>query len=404
MCFRQDVASEVETLVRIGIEASYLLFPKKSGVENYTFHLIEALGQLPDLPEITLYLHPPPEPDWSPEVEALLANHKFRRRVSRVPRGWLKLVLPYQAWWDRTEVVHFPGTLLPPMLLCASVITLYDLTYVRMPELYPPQELAIAETAVAQAAQKATAIIAVSENTKRDLIEIYDVEEEKIQAIPLGVEPRFCPQEGAPCTALVQGTPCTALVQGAQERVEAEFGLSDPFLLYVGNLQLRKNLVRLIQAFDQTGLAEHRLVLAGKAGWRAEEVFAAAANASDPDRIIFLDYVPPEQLPWLYRAAQAFVFPSLYEGFGLPVLEAMACGTPVIASDTSSLPEVVGEAGILLDPYDTGAWSDAMLRLTRDSGLRDELRQKGLEQAKKFSWRSTAEKTLRVYRLVGGLS
>jgi glycosyltransferase involved in cell wall biosynthesis len=228
----------------------------------------------------------------------------------------------------------------------------------------------------------ATAMIAVSQNTRRDLLEEYSIAPERVGVTYEGVSELYHP---APVEA---------------ERLRSKHQL-DHYILYVGTLQRRKNLVRLVEAYahllEQHDIP-HKLVLAGSKGWGYEEVYAAVERSGVADRIKLLGYVPDEDLPGLYSGADLFIYPSLYEGFGLPVLEAMACGTPVAVSSTSSLPEVAGDAGCYFDPYNVAEIAQAIGHVLTNSDYKDELRQKGLSQVQYFTWRETARQTLSIYR------
>ena len=219
-------------------------------------------------------------------------------------------------------------------------------------------------------------MIAISQATKDDLVAHYGVPKEKIPVVYHGVEPRFRP------------TPDPA--------VPARYGLPSRYFLYLGTLQPRKNLERLLQAYAQLSGDVPALVLAGAKGWYFERIAAAIAALGLGERVFLPGYVPDEDVPALLTGALALVFPSLYEGFGLPVLEAMACGTPVVTANTSSLPEVVGEAGLLVDPLRVDEIAAAMQRLLADEALRAELSRRGLERAGLFSWDRCARETLAV--------
>jgi glycosyltransferase involved in cell wall biosynthesis len=230
----------------------------------------------------------------------------------------------------------------------------------------------------------ADAVIAVSECTKRDAIRFYRIPEEKITVIYEGVNPRFRPASPEAIAA-----------------VRARYGLPERFILYVGTIEPRKNLTTLLEAFHHL-LATYdlRLVIVGKKGWLYERFFRRLRELGLENRVLFTGYVPDEDLPAIYSAADLFVFPSLYEGFGLPVLEAMACGTPVICSNTSSLPEVAGDAALLVDPTDARALTGAMEQVLTNERLWATLRAKGMERARGFTWEKAAYRTWEVYQQV----
>jgi glycosyltransferase involved in cell wall biosynthesis len=224
-------------------------------------------------------------------------------------------------------------------------------------------------------------VIAISKATKRDLIKHYKIKPDKIEVIYHGRDPIFAPVTD----------------QGKIERVLEKYGITQPYYIHVGTLQPRKNLGILVEAWDiLRGRTERppMLLLAGKRGWLYDSLLQSVQSRGLSDLIKFADYVERDDLPALYSGALALTFPSLYEGFGLPPLEAMSCGTPALASNASSVPEVVGDAGILLDPKDAHAWADAVERIMQDGVLRDELSRKGLSRAAQFTWERCATSTL----------
>jgi len=232
--------------------------------------------------------------------------------------------------------------------------------------------------------QAADTVIAVSECTKRDAVRLYGLDEAKIRVICEGVNSRFRPASPE-----------------AMAVAWARYGLPERYILCVGTIEPRKNLNTLMEAFAtlkvRPATCDLRLVIVGKKGWLYKGFFRRLRELGLEGEVVFPGFVPDEDLPALYSAAELFVFPSLYEGFGLPPLEAMACGTPVIASNTSSVPEVVGEAGILVEPRDVRVLAGAMERVLMDEGKQREMRDKGLQQAARFSWERAARETLQVY-------
>jgi glycosyltransferase involved in cell wall biosynthesis len=275
------------------------------------------------------------------------------------------------------------------------VVTVHDLGYHYYPEAHTLTQNVYLRWSTRYNARSAARVLADSEATRRDLVSLYRIREEKIRVVYPGRD-----------EALVPVSDPMLL-----ERVYARHGVTGPYLLYVGTLHPRKNLVRLVQAFARllrtgdlgtTGPASSlQLVLAGQKGWFYEEIYAQVRKLDLVDHVVFTGYVPDADLPSLLSGALAFVFPSLYEGFGLPVLEAMACGVPVVCSDASSLPEVAGQAALLADPLDTEAWAEALGQVVADQDLRRTLAERGLERVRRFSWRQTAQETLRVLEEAG---
>jgi glycosyltransferase involved in cell wall biosynthesis len=265
------------------------------------------------------------------------------------------------------------------------VVTVHDLAFERFPEQYPAAKQRYLRLMTRIGTRRATKVIAVSRATGRDLVELYGVPQLKIEVIPNGLSAGF----GRPTAA--------ALEQFRVDRV-----LPPEFFLFVGTLQPRKNLETLLRAYALVcGQTDWPLIVVGAAGWLYDPVFHLVRQLGIGERVQFIGYAPGEELPYLYSAASVFVLPSRYEGFGLPVLEAMACGTPVVTSDRSSLPEVAGDAALLIDPERPQSIADALLRLACDPALRQELAARGLQRAAPFTWRRSAEATLAVYRSMG---
>jgi glycosyltransferase involved in cell wall biosynthesis len=266
------------------------------------------------------------------------------------------------------------------------VVTVHDLSFLRVPQCADPGLRAFLERAVPRSLVRAARVLADSENTKRDLIELLNVAPEKISVVPAGIEPRFQPVGD------------TALMAG----VRARYKLPEWFILTVGTIEPRKNLSRLITAYSQlrrqTGLP-HALVIAGKEGWLFEGIYEQVAREGLSECVLFPGFVADIDLPALYTLADVLAFPSLYEGFGLPPLEAMACGTPVVTSDNSSLPEAVGSAALLVNAEDTDGLTEALARVLGDADLRGRLTELGRAQAARFTWPEAARRLLDAYRL-----
>ncbi len=283
---------------------------------------------------------------------------------------------------------HATEHLLMPLGDLPTVLTVHDVVFHHLPECHKPLNRWYLRRTMPLYCRRATHIIAVSEATRQDLIRLYDLPEEKITVIHEAAHRRFHPQPPE-----------------MVEEARARYHLPEEFLLYVGTIEPRKNLTRLLRVWArlyQAGEAPP-LVIVGARGWLADDFFAALEACPVRDAVHLTGYVAEVHLPAVYAAATAFVFPSLYEGFGLPPLEAMACGTPVACSNTSSLPEVVGDAALTFDPTDEEAMADAIRRLVGDDELRAELRERGTKQAARFTWKRAAHQTLAVYRDVLGI-
>jgi glycosyltransferase involved in cell wall biosynthesis len=262
------------------------------------------------------------------------------------------------------------------------VITVHDLNFEVSPETIHPVRRAYLRRITRWSAHRARKVIAISRSTASDITRLYGVPSEKVAVIPYGLDAIFTPENA----------------RALEPMVRVRYSLPERFLLFVGTLEPRKNLPRLLEAY---ALARHRaqlppLVLAGAPGWQHERISAQARRLGIRECLVFAGYIPREHLPGVYAAATALLYPSLYEGFGLPPLEAMGCGTPVLASSTSAMPEVVDDGGILADPHNAQAIAEGILRITQDETLRQQLVERGLERARQFRWEAAAQNTLRV--------
>nr|HID12592.1 glycosyltransferase family 1 protein [Anaerolineae bacterium] len=281
------------------------------------------------------------------------------------------------------ELFHATEHLLLPLRTIPTVLTVHDLIFRHLPAHHKPLNRWYLNLTVPLYCRRADRIIAISECTRRDLIAAYGLPPRKITVIYEAADPRFRPQPPETVAA-----------------VRARYGLPDRYLIFVGTIEPRKNLARLLAAFEAVHAERlsDGLVIVGRRGWLYDDFFGRLEQSPARDAVLFPGYVPDEDLPALYAGAQALVFPSLYEGFGLPVLEAMACGTPVVCSNISSIPEVGGDAALYFDPTDTEALTEAIHTVLSDTGLHGEMRGRGLAQAARFSWRRAAEATAQVYR------
>jgi glycosyltransferase involved in cell wall biosynthesis len=278
---------------------------------------------------------------------------------------------------------HATEHLLLPLRRTPTVLTVHDLIFRRYPAHHKRLNRWFLNATMPLFCRRAGHIIAVSEQSKRDVIEAYGIPPDKITVIYEAADTRFCPQPAEIVAA-----------------VRARYGLPDRYLLFVGTIEPRKNLGRVLAAFERLhaeGLTD-ALVIVGKRGWLYGDFFARLGQSPAKLAVIFPGFIPDADLPAVYAGSQALAFPSEFEGFGLPVLEAMACGTPVVCSNTSSLPEVAGDAALLVDPLDVDALTDALRRVLSDPALATELRDRGLAQAARFSWARAAQETLAVYR------
>ena len=282
------------------------------------------------------------------------------------------------------NVVHYPANVGNLFGIHNMVVTVHDLSFLHNPAWFRPGRAAYYRFAVGRSVQISSRVIADSQATAADLRELLGVEDDRIDVIPLGVGEKFHPVD-----------------EERRQAARAQYRLPERFFLYVGALEPRKNLCRVIEAWNRIASeCPCDLVLAGRRAWKVGPIDKAASESSFADRIHFPGFISDEDLPAVLSAAHAFVWPSLCEGFGLPPLEAMACGTPVLTSRTSSLPEVVGDAAVVVDPHNVEEIASGMLELAGNGALRGTLRAKGLARAADFTWKLTAEKTIQTYRKV----
>ena len=305
-----------------------------------------------------------------------------RRIETDIPQYSIRVFteLPRILRREKPDLVHFPYFFHPSLFLGAPyVVTIFDTAYSYFPGSLSRKERLAYQLMMRRSIRKAALVLTDSHSAKRDIIRFFNGDEAKIRVIPLGVEERFRPMDD-------------------DAAFRARLGLPDRYILYMGNHRPHKNLPVLVNAFARIRRdIPHYLVLPWHPDNDCRQTEDAVAEAAIAEQVVFLRDLPDEALPSLYSAAGLFVYPSLYEGFGLPPLEAMASGTPVISSNTSSLPEVVGEAGILLDPHDVEGLAEAILNVLRNPELQQEMREKGIERAKLFTWENTARLTLQAY-------
>jgi glycosyltransferase involved in cell wall biosynthesis len=375
--------------MHIGIDA-HAIGAQQGGNETYIRGLIRALAAADDRNRYTIFLaqaHAAAE--WREGFARQYPNFEIRLLPAPTPivRVPLALALDLRRnFTPKVDVLHVQYTA-PPFCPVPVVATIHDLAFEHLPETFTRRGSMQLKLTVRRTARRAARVATVSEYSRQDLLRTYKLAPEKVAVTYNGIEPHFTPQAPSANEA---------------EEVRRRFGIGREFLLAVGSLQPRKNLVRLIRAYaklrEEAAGRAPQLVIVGRKLWLTAEIFAEVRRQRWAEDVILTGYVADEDLPKLYRAATAFVYPSLFEGFGLPPVEAMACGTPVITSNTSSLPEVVGDAAVLIDPCDERALADALSQITGDAALRARLRGQGIERAKKFTWRAAAEKTLQLYR------
>jgi len=368
----------------IGIDASRSVVSERTGTENYSLYLIRALVDLGQAHRFRLYFR------QAPTEGLFVQNAQVSWRVMPFPRLWTHLRLSWELTRHRPDVFYVPSHVLPWLHPKRCVATVHDLGYIHYPQAHRRWDRWYLDWSTRFDARAAQRVVVDSEATAKDLTSHYGIDPGKIVvAYPAG-------SEGfAPVTD-----------QRALEAVRRRYDTGSSYFLHVGTLHPRKNLPTLIHAFAslvESGDigAEVKLVLAGKPGWLCEAILELAKASPVRDRLVLTGYVPSEDLPALLSGALACVLPSWYEGFGLPILEAMACDTPVICSNVSSFPEVAGDAALLFNPNDERALGQAMARLYTEPTLRQELAERGRRRVHAFSWRRCAAKVLEALEAVG---
>lgn len=342
--------------MKIALDASEAFWPPLTGTGVYTRAL---LGHLPPA-----------------EIVALAAQPAPGVRQLRCPRNrtlWSQLRLPAHLLTHRYDLLHVPGHKLPRYCPCPTVVTIHDLAFLKFPDTFRPAHRQRLIWFTTDAVRRSTRIIAISVSTKRDLCDLLQADPGKIDVVHHGADHSVFHPSIHPIIRPL------------------------PYILTVGALQPRKNLITLIRAFKKLRVPAE-LLIAGQRGWLWEPIEQEAAAS----RIQLLGHVPDDELADLYRGAAVVAMPSLYEGFGIPLVEAMACGAPIVAANASSFPEVLGDAGVLLDPSDEDAWAMTLLDLLSNAARQKELSERSLARAKQFTWDRTAEQTLAVYRKVLG--
>ena len=369
--------------MRIGIDARKL---HDFGIGTYIRNLLRQLARLDDHTEFVILCRPADRAS----IGALGENFRAVAETARNYSIAEQIRIPLALRREGVTLFHAPHYVLPPLVPCRSVVTIHDCIHLMFPQYLPNRmALAYARVSIALAARRATRVMTVSESSKRDILRFFDVEPDKISVIYNGIDERFGLEPREEDVA----------------RVRERYQLQDPFVLYAGNVKPHKNLERLIEAFDlvrKRGFNQLKLVLIGDEISKYAELRRAVHSHQLHKYVRFLGYLPEETLAAMYRLAGVFVFPSLYEGFGLPPLEAMASGTPVVTSNVSSLPEVAGGAAILVDPYDPVSIADGVARVLGDASLRQELRVKGLARARQFSWETYIRRVREIYQQAAG--
>lgn len=366
--------------MRIVVDGSCISL-SKAGIGNYTYSLMKELLKIDCQNNYTLLAKPHMNESISFDGAC---NQLQRKNIGRNIYKYLPMDI--EGLNDSFDLYHEPNYI-PRPFKGKVVTTICDMSY-KLFSQYHPRRRVMMFNYFEHRMRNSDRIITISENSKQEIMELLKVPEEKIRVTYLGVSEDYRQIH----------------LDSEQKRFfQQTYGIPETFLLYVGTIEPRKNLSRLIEAFslfqkESTDNHNIKLVLAGGKGWLCSEIYARVQELKLENQVVFAGYIADEHLPYLYNMATAFVYPSLYEGFGLPPLEAMSCGTPVISSDTSSIPEVVGKAGILINPYNVTDLAEAISKVVLSSELQLELSRKGLQQAALFSWEKCARETIEVYQ------
>ncbi|MBK6769589.1 MAG: glycosyltransferase family 4 protein [Ardenticatenales bacterium] len=382
--------------LRVGLNALLLSLSddhRAAGIHRYIVALLDALGRRGDVAVTAFTADARARRVLPPAIDIHLAPAWTRRRSLRI--AYEQLALPLGLRRRHVDVFHSAAYAMPALGAPPAVVTVHDLSFVRVPETFPRRQARYLTAATRHAVRHARALIAISDFTRRELIDALGADPSRVHVVPNGVDAAFAPPRPAEIAAFRRRT-----------------GLPERYVLSVGTMQPRKNYGVLLEAYARLRGAEGgvggasasgvdappALVIAGAPGWGNSDVAAVADRLGIRGDVVLPGFIDQTDLPLLYAAADVFAMPSRYEGFGLPALEAMACGTPVIVSDAGSLPEVVGDAGLTVGPDDVAGWSAALLALLTDPARRASMSARGQAQAARFNWDRTAELTVDVYR------
>ena len=372
--------------MRIGINTLFMIPGAVGGSETQLRNLVSKLAAIDSHNEYVLFTNRENSGGFNldqPNFFEVRCPLPARFRPARIL--WEQFILPIQCQWHRIDLLHSPGYVSPIALPCPSVVSIHDMNYFFFPQDWSKLALWVLKILVPLSARVSSQVIAVSQSSKRQIMKTLKISEDKINVTYNGVNEIFHSHHSR------------------REILEMKnrMGIKGNFILSVAFSHPHKNLSRLLQAYHilrkDKGIT-HQLLLTGNPGRDHSELVRMVRKLGINQEVIFTGYLPDHLMPLVYQAADLFVFPSLYEGFGLPILESMACGTPVVSSNAASLPEVVGRAGILVDPHDVNKMAGAMYRVLSDKSLAQDLVKKGLKQSKRFSWVETAKETLAIYK------
>lgn len=371
--------------MKIGIN-TWWIDNNRAGITSYSYNLCENLIRTGNAEDLYFFHEAESKNPMYSKV------HEIQNPV-RLPKPLNLFGLPLALNKYDIDIFHslapFYTDFLPFMLNTRTkkILTLHDFAPIIYPKTHNRKDVIIWNTLIHSFIKNADFFISVSENTKKDCMRIFDIPDEKIRVIPLAPNKVFRQLDKTP---------------ELKEKISKKYNIRFPYLLYVGTLEARKNIPNLLRAFAQLKSIgfPHKMVIAGMIGWKYQNIFSIIDNLGIKDEVIFTGFIDYEDLPVLYNFADVFVYPSLFEGFGLPPLEAMSCGTPVVTSNISSLPEVVGDAAITINPGNVEELAAAIQNILSDEDLRQRMHEHGIARAKEFNWTRTAEETWNVYELV----
>jgi glycosyltransferase involved in cell wall biosynthesis len=372
-------------MIRAGINAQIVSFApsyRQAGVSRFTEQMLRALQARDAGIRYSVFVNETARGGFTDSGTMRFHSSWLPTSKPLVRIAWEQTLLPCLA--AALDVLHCPVNVLPLAPTCPAVLTIHDLAFLRYPNRFRPERRGYLAAMTRCSARRAKRIMTDSASTKRDVVELFRVPAEKIEVVYPGTDEVFRPRD-----------------RGEVAEFRRRRRLPETFILYVGTLEPRKNVDLLIRAYAllmQRGLTDSTLVIGGGRGWMFDRIFAEVERNALADRVLFAGYIDPEELPLWYGAASVFVYPSLYEGFGLPALEAMACGTPVVASDSSSLPEVVGDAGMLVDPNSPDELADRLAEVLQSTARREQMAAAGIARAASFTWAGAARQIEQVYR------
>ena len=372
--------------MRIAIDA-HSVGTGLGGNESYATNLVEALAEIDQKNQYTIYVT---KREALERFKDRWANFRVRSTLPHTPLIRIPLTLTSELRRNPVDVLHVQFTS-PPVAPCPVVVSIHDLSFEHLPLTFKRRSRMQLRMTVRRSARQAAQVLTLSEYVRDDVIATYGIDAEKVAVVPLAAPDHFSPVRD----------------EKELQRVRQKYGIDQNYILSVGAIHPRKNLPRLLEAYSllrgsQPEVNLPKLVLVGKCAWLYDETLRKIDELGLGKQVTLTGYVPQADLPALYSGANCFIYPSYFEGFGLPPLEAMKCGAPVIVGNRTSLPEVVDDAAVLVDPFEVGDIAAGIAKVINDPALRSSLRAKGLERARLFDWRETARKTLAVYEKAAG--